>query len=332
MKLTVLVPTYRRSQDLARCLAALQQQTRLADEILIVVREEDRETSQFFAANRYPSLGLRLITVTVPGQVAALNAGLDAARGDVIAITDDDAAPHPYWLERIEAHFRADDRLGGLGGRDWVYTNGQLIDASVHPGASDTVGRLQWFGRSIGNHHICTGKAREVDILKGANMSFRRTALDGLRFDSRLKGTGAQVCNDMGFSLAVKKAGWKLVYDPQVAVDHYPAQRFDEDQRNQFNAVAQVNLAHNETLVTLENLAPYQRVAFLIWSTLVGTRSIFGVVQLIRFLARERTLAIQKWVASMQGRWQGWQTWWRSRTKNQHGILVKSGNEFNNAA
>ena len=144
-------------------------------------------------------------------------------------------------------------------------------------------------------------------------MSFRQAALNGLRFDARLKGTGAQVCNDMGFSLAVKRAGWKLIYDPQIAVDHYPAQRFDEDQRNQFNVAAQLNLAHNETLVTLESLSCYQRIAFLAWSVLVGTRSIFGLVQLIRFLASERTLAIQKWFVSMQGRSQGWQTWWQSQ-------------------
>ena len=313
MKLSTLIPTYRRVSDLARCLNALQQQTRPADEVVLIVRDNDTETWQYLNDFNPQLLPLQVVTVTLSGQVAALNAGLDAARGDVIAITDDDAAPHSDWLERIEDHFLADDRVGGLGGRDWMYVNGELIDAFMHPGASDTVGRLQWFGRSIGNHHICTGNAREVDILKGANMSFRQAALNGLRFDARLKGTGAQVCNDMGFSLAVKRAGWKLIYDPQIAVDHYPAQRFDEDQRNQFNVAAQLNLAHNETLVTLESLSCYQRIAFLAWSVLVGTRSIFGLVQLIRFLSSERTLALQKWRVSMRGRSQGWQTWWQSQ-------------------
>jgi len=37
MTITVLIPTYRRPQDLARCLEALQKQTRLADEVLLVV-------------------------------------------------------------------------------------------------------------------------------------------------------------------------------------------------------------------------------------------------------------------------------------------------------
>lgn len=39
MKLTVLVPSYRRPDDLARCLKALQQQARPADQVVVVVRD-----------------------------------------------------------------------------------------------------------------------------------------------------------------------------------------------------------------------------------------------------------------------------------------------------
>lgn len=41
---------------------------------------------------------------------------------------------------------------------------------------------VQWFGRVIGNHHLGTGGVREVDILKGVNMSFRQTAPGFLQF------------------------------------------------------------------------------------------------------------------------------------------------------
>ena len=44
MKITVLIPTYRRPKDLGRCLEALQKQTRPADEVLVVVRNTDAET------------------------------------------------------------------------------------------------------------------------------------------------------------------------------------------------------------------------------------------------------------------------------------------------
>jgi len=62
----------------------------------------------------------------------------------------------------------------------------------------------------------------------------------------------------MAFSLAVRRLE---IYDPRVAVDHYPAQRFDEDQRNKFNQIAFLNRVHNETLILLEHLPPVRRVA-----------------------------------------------------------------------
>ena len=64
---------------------------------------------------------MRTVKVNVPGQVAALNAGLDKTQGEIIAITDDDAAPHVDWLERIEARYLADKAIGGVGGRDFLY-------------------------------------------------------------------------------------------------------------------------------------------------------------------------------------------------------------------
>ncbi|WP_414575264.1 glycosyltransferase family 2 protein [Anabaena sp. CCY 9402-a] len=304
MKITVIVPTYRRTQDLARCFAALQKQARPVDEVVIVVRDSDYETWQFLTSFDPQLLPLRATTVSIPGVVAAMNAGLDVAQGDIIAFTDDDAAPHSNWLAHIESHFLADDRIAGVGGRDWVYHGKNLED-----GVCPVVGQVHWFGRIIGNHHIGIGAPREVDVLKGVNMSFRRAAIQQLHFDRRMLGTGAQVHFEVAFCLSLKRAGWKLIYDPQVGVNHYPAQRFDEDQRHQFNPIAVVNAVHNETLALLEHLSPSQKLVFLFWATFVGTRDAMGFIQWLRFLPSEGLLAGQKLLASWRGRWQGWQTW-----------------------
>ncbi|MHC5721623.1 MAG: glycosyltransferase family 2 protein, partial [Nostoc sp.] len=39
MRNTVLIPTYRRPQDLSRCLLALQEQTKPVDQVIVVVRD-----------------------------------------------------------------------------------------------------------------------------------------------------------------------------------------------------------------------------------------------------------------------------------------------------
>jgi GT2 family glycosyltransferase len=316
MKITVVIPTYRRPQDLKRCLEALQKLSRRPEQVLVVARDTDDQTWTFLENFDPRHLPLRVLTVRVTGVVAAMNLGLDAAFGDIIVFTDDDAAPHIDWLERIESKFLSDSSIGAVGGRDFMYYGSVLQDYNSHPGASDIVGQLQWFGRVIGNHHIGEGEAREVDVLKGVNVSYRAKAIDKLRFDERMLGTGAQVHFELAFCLTLKRAGWKLIYDPLIRVDHFPAQRFDEDQRHSFNKIAYINAVHNETLALLEHLPTLKRIVFIFWAILIGTRDAFGMMQWFRFLPNEKSLAGQKLLASWQGRWQGWQTWQESKRRN----------------
>ncbi|WP_406806714.1 glycosyltransferase family 2 protein [Burkholderia semiarida] len=300
MKISVLVPTYRRPADLARCLLALQRQQRLPDEVIVVARPEDDATHERLAD---PAVGgalplpLRIVPVDVAGQVAALNKGLDSAGGDIVAITDDDAAPHPDWLARIEAAFLSNPRVGAVGGRDWVHEKGRVLDES-----RERVGQLTLSGKIVGNHHLGVGGAREVDMLKGANMSYRRAAIERLRFDTRLRGAGAQVHNDMAFSMAVQRAGWTLLYDPAIAVDHFPAERFDDDRRDAASLNAIGNGAYNLQLTLREHLPPLRREIAWWWWTLVGTRVYPGFAHVLLSLpSPRRARVLAHWRAVRRG-------------------------------
>jgi GT2 family glycosyltransferase len=317
MSITVIIPTYRRSKDLERCLEALSKQNRLADEILIIVRETDSETWHFL--NEFVSwLPIKSVTVNFPGVIAAMNTGLSISQGDIVVFTDDDAAPHEDWLQRMEASYFEDTHksIGGVGGRDYIYLNGELWQ-----GEKGSVGKLLPFGKVIGNHHLGTGASREVDILKGVNMSFRREAIQDQFFDSRMLGSGAQVHFEVEFCLRLRKLGWKLIYDPSIAVDHFCAQRFDEDQRNQFNEVALFNEIHNETLALLGYLPTPRRILFYVWAILIGHRRALGLLQLLRFLPNEGTFAFKKWFIAMKGRSAGWSTW--CKTRQDMGVIAK---------
>jgi cellulose synthase/poly-beta-1,6-N-acetylglucosamine synthase-like glycosyltransferase len=291
MKLSVLVPTYRRTADLARCMKAIVAQTRRADQVLVVVRTEDEES--FAAAQAWcDRLPLEIVVVGVSGQVQALNAGLVRCEGEVVAITDDDAAPRPDWLARIETHFAAGAEVGGVGGRDWVHEYGSVRTREVL-----LVGRFQWFGRAVGNHHLGAGPAREVDFLKGANCAFRMAALGRDGFDRRLQGGGAQVHNDLAASLAVQRKGWKIVYDPLVAVDHFPAQRFDEDARDSFDAAAAANRIYNFRLAVISGLPVWRRAPVLLWFRCIGTKASPGLFRLWFMLLKQDRVGLSRYRA-----------------------------------
>ncbi len=309
MFITVLVPTFRRPQSLSRCLKSLQAQSRPPDEILLVVRFDDEETMQFLNQSGCTNLRTRIVEVKEPGVIAALNRGLQLVQGEILAITDDDAAPHADWLERIEAYFLSDEQLGGVGGRDYT--------PDSHGQSRRTVGKVQWFGRVIGNHHLGSGPPREVDELKGVNCSYRLDVLKSIGFDKRLRGSGAQAYWELSLGFKAKQAGWKLVYDPAIAVEHFAEPRFDEDQRGSFEAPALTNAVFNQTLILLENLPPARRSAFLLWAFLIGGGEAFGLCQFLRYWPGMRAQAIQRLTAALTGRCQALAVWWSARPIRQ---------------
>jgi cellulose synthase/poly-beta-1,6-N-acetylglucosamine synthase-like glycosyltransferase len=237
-----------------------------------------------------------LAGVTSHGVVTALNAGLAELKCDIVAITDDDAAPRPEWLARIETHFMQNADVGGVGGRDWVVGEQQAPERTL-------VGRVQWFGRVVGNHHLGVGGVRDVDILKGVNMSFRTEALAGILFDVNLRGQGAQVWNEMALSFEVKRKGYRLIYDPAIAVDHFPSRRHDYDQRTRFDRLASIDRAFNKFWVFLRCMprGP-RRISALSWELIVGTRDEPGLVHLVTGILRREHTTVERWKCAQLGR------------------------------
>jgi len=274
MLVSVVIPTYGRPESLARCLDALARQRTPSHETLVVVRSEDEPSAHVVRARGGT---VRLVTVERPGVVAAMNAGIDVSSGEVVALTDDDSAPHEDWLERLVAAYESDPQMGAVGGRDWIYKQGRLWEGSVH-----TVGTISWFGRITGNHHLGVGPARDVDVLKGVNLSVKGELLRSLRIDERLRGIGTEHHWELGLCLAVRRRGFRVVYDPSIAVDHFPQPRIDDSR--QFSSIELRDATYNETLALLEHLPRGRRLMFLAWASAVGTSSTPGLAQALRAL------------------------------------------------
>src|SRR5262245_65343477 len=115
---SVVVPTYQRPERLRACLDGLREQARPADDVVVVVHGSDDASAAHVRqrAGLWPEL--RSVTVRRHGLVAALNGGLAAARGAIVAFVDDDAVPAADWLSRLEATYARDERIAAVGGRD----------------------------------------------------------------------------------------------------------------------------------------------------------------------------------------------------------------------
>ena len=308
---SVVIATYGRLEPLAECLEGLRSQTRPADELVIVVHSDDEPSARYLAqlANSWDAL--RSVRIDRQGSVAAYNCGLAAARGALVAYIDDDAVPNVDWLERIVRTFDRDERIAAVGGRDIVIVDGREDVGRRRGGArrrAPEVGRIQWFGRMIANHHVGAGAPRDVDVLKGVNMSFRRTAVLGHGFDERLRGRGAQVHSELSICLPLRQRGLRIVYDPGILVRHYPAPRPHGDHRQVFSADAVSASAHNEALQILDYFGPVRRFVFVVWGLAIGTTDAPGLAVLARDLITRRPEALTRLIAAQRGRAAGWKT------------------------
>jgi hypothetical protein len=125
-----------------------------------------------------------------------------------------------------------------------------------------------------------------VDVLKGANMAFRREAL---ALPAHLLGAGAQVHFEVATCLWAKNRGWRLMLDPDAEVVHLPGERFAGDRRSGPSPVSTYNAACNLTWCMLSmrpGLAPRR----LVYGLCVGDRDVPGVGRALAGLVRGERL------------------------------------------
>ena len=296
---SVLVPTYRRPDDLRKCLLAIKGQSVPAMEVIVVRRDTDLDTK--LVITQYQDL-LPIIEVVVsePGVVHAMNKGIAVANAEFVAITDDDAEPAPDWLLRLERHFEALEEVAGVGGRDIVTIENNGIVFKPQ----EKVGLITKTGRIIGGHHCGVGEKRSVDVLKGVNCAYRRTILQSIGFDSRLLGNGAQTHWEISLCRSVIAAGYKLIYDPSIIVIHNIGVRHDEDKRTNFNPQAFYNNAHNELLALGTKQPRLRMIKYFVFASFVGHKTSPGLLYSIARLVIKREFnSIQKFALASKARW-----------------------------
>ena len=146
VSISLIVPTYRRPQDLQRCLESAQQQSLDTFELIVVDNSADAESrtlvDEFNRGARFPA---RYVQEADLGLHNARHAGARVATGDVLVFTDDDAEFDANWLAAYARSFAEHPEMAAAGGRilpawdapppDWVCSLMQ-VDPTMFPAFS----------------------------------------------------------------------------------------------------------------------------------------------------------------------------------------------------
>jgi glycosyltransferase involved in cell wall biosynthesis len=203
---SVVIPVYNRIELLRRCLTSLFLQTYPADRFEIIV-VDDGSTEDVAGVIGQMEAGwdgrISCVRKANGGPASARNAGIHAAKGDVIAFTDSDCEAEPSWLELVVGTLEH-EKASGVGGP---------ISNVMPPGWISGYLTAAKFYR----HRVRHGR---VDYLVTANAAFQRSALLAVRGFNEASGVWGE---DADLSFRLSQSGHRLLLASGGAVKHYGA-------------------------------------------------------------------------------------------------------------
>lgn len=250
---SVIVPAFNVERYITEAIGSALGQTHAALEILVVDDGSDDATcARIEALGKLPTL--RILRQPNRGASAARNAGIAAARGEIVTFLDGDDRLHPRLLEKSVA------MLAGDPGLDMVFPLCAHIDADGKPtGVRSTVSRHRFDFSSI---------LVKNPIHSASGVSVRRSVLESVgRFDESLS---SNVDFDLWLRIGAVRSG-NIAVIPESLLDYRqrPGQLTADWRRmaeNWERVIARCRQTNPGAVAHLENRA--RAHSLLYWSTI----------------------------------------------------------------
>lgn len=213
---TVVVVNWNRRELLLACLQSLAAQSYREFEVVLVDNgstDGSAEEAERGFATQFP---LRVIRNRENlGFCAANNQGIAAARGDFIALLNNDAEANPEWLGALRSAFTGRPRVGMAASKIVVWEAPHRIDKVGH--------LIYWDGQNRGRgagEVDCGQFDEEEEALwpDGCAAMYRKAMLDEIGgFDEDF----FAYADDAELGLRARICGWSCVYVPRAVVRHH---------------------------------------------------------------------------------------------------------------
>jgi GT2 family glycosyltransferase len=212
---SVVIPSWNGREYLDVVLPSLRGQTLGVHEV-VVIDNGSSDGSTEHLRSEYPEVRVVSLDCNV-GFAAAVNRGVAAARGEMVAVVNNDLELDPRWLEEIVAALRDHPEAASATGKMLFYDRRELID-----GAGDFT---SWYAVSAprGRGEVDRGQydaPEPVFSACGGAALYRRVALEAVGpFDEDFFAYAEDV--DWGFRAQL--AGWTCRYAPGAVAFHMGA-------------------------------------------------------------------------------------------------------------
>jgi glycosyltransferase involved in cell wall biosynthesis len=197
LRCSVVIPTYNRARQVVACLEALERQTAGFDSFEVIVVDDGSEDGTVDTLRRRQTpLNLRVIRASHGGPSRARNAGVEEARSEILAFTEDDTRVAPDWIERVCHH---------------IDSGADVVDGSTrYVNSSRSVRRFE-------------DETRRPPAFIPCNLVMRRAVFHAVggydaAFWDRERGLYFREDTDLGFRIL--DAGFRVIVAPDVVAFH----------------------------------------------------------------------------------------------------------------
>jgi glycosyltransferase involved in cell wall biosynthesis len=215
LDISIVIPTYNRLETLRVVVPALLANTLDGKRYEIIVADSNSNdgTAEYLAGVAAAHTNVRHVPGPYSGRAMARNAGIAAARAEIVLFTDSDIIASPELLERHLDHHRAERGVAVVGMELQVNTLEDYERLRDHPENRKPLHpagrrRLSWL-------YFLTG-----------NASVRKSDLERVgRFDESFTGYGHE---DLELGYRLQATGVRILYEPRAVNYHWQAIPYDE--------------------------------------------------------------------------------------------------------